>query len=98
MLRAYLLSYDIADPKRLRKMHTLAKAFGRPLQYSVFACLLRREDRVGLAARVELLIDVKRDRVIILDLGTVGDRESWIAPVQIFGRQEILQERSALII
>lgn len=98
MLRAYLLSYDIADPKRLRKMHTLAKAFGRPLQYSVFACLLRREDRVKLAARVEQLIDAKRDRVIILDLGTVADRESWIAPMQVFGCQEIVQERSALII
>jgi hypothetical protein len=31
-------------------------------------------------------------------LGTVADRESWIAPMQIFGRQEIVQERSALII
>jgi CRISPR/Cas system-associated endoribonuclease Cas2 len=35
MLRAYILSYDIADPKRLRTMHKLAKAYGQPLQYSV---------------------------------------------------------------
>jgi CRISPR-associated protein Cas2 len=98
MLRAYLLSYDIADAKRLRKMHKVATAFGRPLQYSVFACLLRRDDRVRLAALIEALIDVKRDRVVILDMGTVADRESWIPPMQIFGCQEIAQERSALIV
>jgi len=79
-------------------MHKLATAFGRPLQYSVFACLLRREDRVRLAARVEALIDFKRDRVIILDIGTVADRESWIPPMQTFGRQEIAQERNVVII
>jgi CRISPR-associated protein Cas2 len=98
MLRAYILSYDISDAKRLRKMHKLATAFGRPLQYSVFACLLRREDRVRLAARVEALIDSKSDRVIILDVGTVVDRESWIPPMQNFGRQEVVQEQGAVIV
>ena len=78
--------------------HKLATAFGRPLQYSVFACLLRREDRVRLAARIESVIDSRSDRVIILDMGTVTDRESWIPPMQIFGCQETIQERSALIV
>lgn len=88
MLRGYLLAYDISDPKRLRAMHKLALGYGRPLQYSVFACVLTREHRVRLAARVEALINTKEDRVVILDLGTVRDRESWIPPMQIFGRQE----------
>lgn len=79
-------------------MHKLAKAYGRALQYSVFACLLKREDRVRLAARVESVIDGRKDRVIILDIGTVPDRESWIPPMQIFGRQEISQESAAVII
>lgn len=98
MLRAYILSYDISDPKRLRTMHKLAKAFGRPLQYSVFACLLRREDRVRLAARVEELIDRSEDRVIILDIGSVQDRDSWIPPMQVFGRQLVPQQRSVVIV
>jgi len=98
LLRAYLLCYDIADAKRLRKMHKLAKAFGQPLQYSVFACLLRREDRVRLAARVEALIDHRRDRVIVLDIGAVADRESWIPPMQVFGLQVIPSERNSLIV
>lgn len=97
-MRAYILSYDIADPKRLRAMHRLAKAFGRPMQYSVFACLLRREDRVRLAARIESTIDRSRDRVIIIDIGAVIDRESWIPPMEVFGRQDIPQQRAAVIV
>jgi len=88
-LRAYILAYDIAEPKRLREMHKLAKGYGRPLQFSVFLCVLRREDRVRLAGRIETLISQREDRVILLDIGTVEDTESWIPPVEVFGCQEI---------
>lgn len=97
-LRAYLLSYDIGDPKRLRTMHKLAKGYGRPLQYSVFACMLRREDRVKLASRIRALIDTRADRVIIIDLGAVVDRESWLPPVEIFGTQEIRSTPPVVIV
>ena len=98
MLRGYLLSYDVDDKRRLREMHKLARAYGRPLQYSVFACTLRREDRVRLASRIEALIDRAKDRVVLLDLGTVADRESWIPPLEIFGRQEIPRGRNAVVV
>ncbi len=97
-MRAYILSYDIANPKRLRAMHRLAKAYGRPLQFSVFACLLRREDRVRLAARVQTLIDRAADRVVIIDVGTVVDRDSWIPPMEMFGRQIAPEQRSTVIV
>lgn len=98
MLRAYLLCYDIASAPRLRKMHELAKAYGRPIQYSVFVCVLRREDRVRLADRVSRLIHHHLDRVAILDLGPVPDRESWIPPVEIFGRQRVEPEAATVIV
>lgn len=97
-LRGYILSYDIADKKRLRAMHKLAKGFGRPLQYSVFACVLRREDRMRLASRIEALINVKEDRVVILDIGAVPDRESWLPPIEVFGRQQLPRSPAALIV
>ena len=34
----YLVSYDISDPKRLRRVHKAIKAFGWPMQYSIFIC------------------------------------------------------------
>ena len=96
-MRAYILSYDIADPRRLRAMHKLAKAYGDPIQFSVFSCLLRATDRVRLAQRIECLIDGRRDRVVLVDIGAVTDRETWIPPIEIFGRQEIPKNEKAII-
>jgi CRISPR/Cas system-associated endoribonuclease Cas2 len=78
-------------------MHKLAKAYGRPLQYSVFSCLLRPADRVLLAKRIESLIDGRSDRVVLIDLGSVADRETWIPPVEAFGQQDIEPETNAII-
>ncbi len=33
-----LITYDITDPKRLRKMHTFLKEYGLNTQKSVFEC------------------------------------------------------------
>ena len=38
--RRYLVSYDIANPKRLRRVAKLLESFGTRLQYSVFECPL----------------------------------------------------------
>jgi CRISPR-associated protein Cas2 len=96
-MRAYLLSYDIADKKRLRQMHVLAKAYGTPLQYSVFACLLSPSQRVRLASRIESQIDSRADRVVLIDLGPIRDRETWIPPIETFGRQTLPDQSSAVI-
>ncbi len=98
MLRAYLLSYDIGNAKRLRVMHRLAKAYGKPIQYSVFTCMLRRDQRIRLAERIEGLIDGAKDRVVLIDLGYVEDRESWIPPLEVFGRQQIDPGDSVVIV
>ena len=97
MRRAYILAYDIADKRRLRLMHTLAKGFGVPLQFSIFSCTLNRADRVRLASRIDEVIDLREDRVIIIDIGPVPDIESWIPPIEVFGSQEI-PKRAAMII
>jgi CRISPR-associated endonuclease Cas2 len=81
----------------LRAMHKLAKAYGDPIQYSVFSCLLRPTDRARLAERIEALIDRKLDRVVLIDIGAVADRETWIPPIESFGRQQIRKDDKAII-
>ena len=97
MRRAYLLSYDIGDAKRLRLMHRVARGFGTAVQYSVFICHLERATRVQLSAAVEQIIDRKRDRVIILDLGIERD-DCWIPEFEIFGRQQIERPKRHVIV
>jgi len=48
-MKRYLVSYDIADPKRLVRVHRMCKNYGIPLQYSVFLMELSRN-------RLEMLV------------------------------------------
>ena len=70
MLRhRYLVAYDIRDPDRLRVVGQLMKSFGYRLQYSVFICDLDVTEKVALRREVGAVINHRRDRVAIVDLG-----------------------------
>jgi hypothetical protein len=51
-----------------------------------------------LAQRIDALIDLKKDRVVILDLGYVEDRESWLPPIETFGRQTVEPDKAVVIV
>lgn len=84
MRRTYLVAYDIREPKRLRRVHRLMKAYGEPWQYSVFFCVLKEIDRVRLENDLRELINQREDQVLILDLGpdqaTVRERAKTLGP------------------
>ena len=71
--RRYLAAYDIRDDRRLRRVHKLMKAYGWPMQYSVFICDLDHIELLDL--KTELCGDPQwRDSLTIIDLGDPGDR------------------------
>ena len=70
----YLLTYDIRDPARLRRVHKLAKAWGEPLQYSVFVCDLTRAELVHMRGEVVEVMATDEDSVSIFDLGPPSGR------------------------
>ncbi len=67
--RLYVVTYDISDPKRWRKVFRTMEGYGRWLQLSVFQCRLTPRRRAALAMRLDRLIKTGEDRVLILDLG-----------------------------
>lgn len=69
MRRAYLVCYDVRQPKRLRRVHQVLKGFGEPWQYSVFFCCLKDIDRVRLQTALESELNLHEDSCLILDLG-----------------------------
>ena len=73
----YIVTYDICDPKRLRKVFRTCRNFGTHLQYSVFECDLSRQERVQLATELKSIINEREDQVLFISLGpseTRGDR------------------------
>lgn len=92
---AYVVAYDIADPKRWRRVFKLMKGYGRWLQLSVFHCRLDGGRRVEMAAALERTIDGKADHVLILDLGPAEDVE---LAVESLGKAFEAIERRAVVI
>jgi CRISPR-associated protein Cas2 len=67
--RLYVVTYDIGDDKRWRKVFKLMHGYGHWLQLSVFQCRLTARRRAEMARRLEELINNNADHVLILDLG-----------------------------
>lgn len=63
---SYLVCYDIADPKRLRKVATICEDFGRRYQFSVFFCRLSATDWVRLRTRLYDVIELSKDQVLFI--------------------------------
>lgn len=68
-LHAYIVSYDITDPKRLYAVHKAMKGFGDGIHYSVFRCHLTEKGKVELIAILSEIIKHDEDRVMIIHLG-----------------------------
>lgn len=93
--RLYVVAYDIAHPKRWRRVFTLMNGYGRWLQLSVFQCRLTARRRAELAARLEALIHHEEDHVVILDLGPADA----VSPrVESLGKRYDAPERRAIVI
>jgi CRISPR-associated protein Cas2 len=67
--RLYIVTYDISNEKRWRRVFRLMQGYGRWLQLSVFQCRLTAQRRAEMARRLEALIHGREDHVLILDLG-----------------------------
>ncbi len=71
--RLYIVTYDIADPKRWRRVFKAMQAYGNWVQLSVFQCRLTARRRAALAMRLEQEIKQGEDHVLILDIGPADE-------------------------
>lgn len=92
---AYVVAYDIADPKRWRKVFKLMKGYGRWLQLSVFQCRLDGGRRAEMAMHLEAVINRAEDHVLILDLGPADEVE---VAVESLGKSFAAIAREAVVI
>lgn len=59
----YLVAYDIAEPKRLRRVCSLLEGFGTRVQYSVFECNISTPTMMGLWELLMRRINPEEDRL-----------------------------------
>lgn len=96
MRNRYIVAYDVSDSKRLRRVYKKMHGFGDALQYSVFACDLSSKERVIMEDALTEIIDLKKDRVVIIDVGPVEGRGGDV--IRTLGRQTKPKQREALVV
>lgn len=77
MRTTFLVCYDIADDKRLRRVFKTCRDYGEHLQFSVFECDLDAMDKARLEAALRQIIHHDEDQVLFVALGPAegrGDR------------------------
>jgi CRISPR-associated protein Cas2 len=93
--RLYIVTYDISDDRRWRRVFKLMKGYGRWLQLSVFQCRLTARRRAEMARRLEAAIQGRDDHVLILDLGPADKVDPR---VESLGRSFAPVTRTAIVI
>lgn len=91
----YLLAYDIRDPRRLRRVHQVAKAWGYPLQYSVFVCDLTDSEMLMMRSDLKGEMSTVQDSVGIFDLGPADGR--GIRCIEFLGTRRELPDGDAQV-
>ena len=96
MLQAYIVTYDICDPKRLRRVYKTLQAYGEHLQLSVFRCELDPIRLVRLRQKLNLAIHHTQDQVLFVDMGPAEGRGQ--AAIESLGRAYQPTRQTALIV
>ena len=77
MRTTYLVCYDVANDKRLKRTFKACRNFGDHLQFSVFECDLNPAEKIEMEAALGGIINQDEDQVLFISLGPAegrGDR------------------------
>jgi CRISPR-associated protein Cas2 len=96
MRQAYIVTYDISDPKRLRKVFKTMLGFGEHLQLSVFRCELSQRELVELRAKLTHVVHRLEDQILFVDIGPVDGRGA--GSIAYIGRPYTPPERRVVIV
>lgn len=80
-----LISYDIIDDKRRGRVARKLQDYGQRVQYSVFECILSKEQYQELLGKLKPELDVKKDSLRVYRLcnacskhiASFGVRRGW---------------------
>lgn len=76
-LTVWLVTYDITDDGRLRRVYKLLRGYGDRLQYSVFRCILSDRQLATLKDKLGEAIDHASDQVLFVPLGSPDAERTW---------------------
>ena len=88
-----LISYDIQDDKKRMKVSKLLENYGTRVQYSVFECLITREQLKTIKEKTKKIIDLNTDSIRFYSIC-----ESCVSRIEITGVGEVSKDIDFYII
>jgi CRISPR-associated protein Cas2 len=96
MQGVFLVCYDIADPKRLRRVHEITLDHGARVQLSIYECDLSRMQLASFKAQLAEVIHHTEDQVLFVHL---GPRDvSTYERIEYLGRAHTPPERRSCVV
>lgn len=95
-MKSFIVTYDISDPKRLKKVFQTLRGYGDHLQLSVFRCDLHRAERLVLERKLRSIIHHTKDQVLFIDIGPAQGRALFA--IEAVGRPCAEPERTAVVV
>jgi len=96
MTTRYYVTYDICDPRRLRKVFRVLGGIGDHVQLSVFCCDMTERQLEALLLELAEIIVPSRDQVLFIELGPTRGAAS--ARVRALGRPHEPREPGPVIV
>ena len=96
MRNTFLVTYDVSNDLRLRRVHKIMLGFGDHLQYSVFECQFTPTDLVRCRHALGKVIHHKDDQVLFVDLGPAEGRGDRV--ITALGRAYALIDAPCIVI
>ena len=96
MRDVFIVAYDICNPKRLRRVHKITKAFGESIQYSVFLCRLDKSRLTKLKTQLSREINQEEDQIVFMKLGPESDLRHLAFST--IGKPMIVKQRIPIIV
>lgn len=89
----WVVSYDIPNDKRRRKVNKILEGYGRRVQYSVFECDLDETKTTRLELQLMQAIDEKEDDIRFYPLNRAD-----LQRVKMLGKAELRQKQDYYIV
>jgi CRISPR-associated protein Cas2 len=93
--RLIIVTYDIGDARRWRRVFKCMHGYGEWLQLSVFQCRLSPRRRMELETRLRELVKAGEDHVLLIDVGPADRTKLAVASI---GKSFAAIERRATVI
>lgn len=91
----YVVTYDVSEPKRWRRVFKVMNGYGEWLQLSVFQCRMSKKRQTMLMTELHRLIDDEEDHVLMLDVGPAEGVEPRVTSL---GKTFKPVEREAIVV